>query len=146
MHYDASNICICFDKISFSPFVYQIRRIFRSSVGSHDHILFSTLGACYKVDNIGRLTTSVAPDADFAICVGVIILQVLHLDLAHSHASLSGSSSRMSGLSLARTITIKDLNKLLRDLLAIPKKLIKSLIIIIFPSFSILWTQRVPCI
>ena len=40
----------------------------RSSVGSHDHrftnILFSTLGACYKVDKIGRLTTSVAPKLD----------------------------------------------------------------------------------
>ena len=49
------------------------------------NILFSTLGACYKVHNIGHLTTSVAPkfdvapDADFPICVGVIILQVLHL-------------------------------------------------------------------
>ena len=37
------------------------------------NILFSRLGACYKVDNIGRLTTTVAPkldgcpDADFAI-------------------------------------------------------------------------------
>ena len=28
------------------------------------NILFSTLGACYKVDNIGRLTTSVAPKLD----------------------------------------------------------------------------------
>ena len=40
----------------------------RSSVGSQDHrfhqILFSTLGACYKADNIGRLTTSVAPKLD----------------------------------------------------------------------------------
>ena len=67
------------------------------------NILFSTLGACYKVDNIGRLTTGVAPDADFAICVWVIILQVLHLALPHGRVSPSGSSSRMSGLSLART-------------------------------------------
>ena len=28
------------------------------------NILFSTLGACYKVDNIGCLTTSVAPKLD----------------------------------------------------------------------------------
>ena len=28
------------------------------------NILFSTLGACYKVDNIGRLTTIVASKLD----------------------------------------------------------------------------------
>ena len=28
------------------------------------NILFPTLGACYKVDNIGRLTTGVAPKLD----------------------------------------------------------------------------------
>ena len=44
-----------------------------------------------------------APDADFAICVGVIILQVLHLALPHGRVSPSASSSRLSGLSLART-------------------------------------------
>ena len=43
------------------------------------NILFSTLGACYKVNSIGRLTTSVTPmlddclRADFAICVEIII-------------------------------------------------------------------------
>ena len=40
----------------------------------------------------------VVPDADFAICVGVIILQVLHLGLPHGRVSPSGSSSRMSGI------------------------------------------------
>ena len=41
------------------------------------NILFSTLGACNKVDNIGLLTTGVAPKLD----LGVIILQVLQLAL-----------------------------------------------------------------
>ena len=45
-----------------------------------------------------HLRLMVASDADFTICVTVIILQVLHLALPHG-----GSSSRMSGLSLART-------------------------------------------
>ena len=36
----------------------------------------------------------IAPEADFAICVGVIILQVLHLALPHGRVSPSGSSSR----------------------------------------------------
>ena len=49
-----------------------------------------------------HLSLIVAPDADFAICVGVIILQVLHLVLPHGRVSPSGSSSRMPGLSLAR--------------------------------------------
>ena len=49
------------------------------------------------------LSLIVALDADFAICVGVIILQVLHLALPHGRVSPSGSSSRMSDLKLART-------------------------------------------
>ena len=36
-----------------------------------------------------HLSLIVAPDADFAICVGVIILQVLHLALPHGHVSPS---------------------------------------------------------
>ena len=40
----------------------------RSSVSSHDHRfhqhIFSTLCACYKEDNFGRLTTGVAPKLD----------------------------------------------------------------------------------
>ena len=48
-----------------------------------------------------HLSLIVAPDADFTICVGVIILQVLHLALPHGRVSPSGSSFRMSGLSLA---------------------------------------------
>ena len=83
----------------------------RASVGSHDHrihqhIVF-TLGACHKVDNMDRLTTTVAPDGclrcDFTICVGDIILQVLHLALPHDRVSPSGSSSRLPCLSLAHT-------------------------------------------
>ena len=50
-----------------------------------------------------HLNLMVAQDADFAICVGIIILSVLHLALQHGRVSPSGSSSRMSGLSLART-------------------------------------------
>ena len=46
----------------------------------------------------------IAPDADFAFCVGVITLQVLHLALPHGRVSPSGSSSRVSGLGLARTL------------------------------------------
>ena len=42
----------------------------------------------------------IAPDGDFAICVGVIILQVLHLALPHGHVSPSGSLLRVSGLRL----------------------------------------------
>ena len=72
------------------------------------NILFSTLGVCCKVDNIVlqlvlHISLVVAPDADFAICLGVIILQVLHLALPHGRVSTRGSSSRMSGLSLARS-------------------------------------------
>ena len=48
-----------------------------------------------------HLSLMVAPDADFAICVEVNILQVLHLALPHGRVSPSGSSSRMSGLSFA---------------------------------------------
>ena len=33
-------------------------------INGFTNILFSTLGACYKVDNIGRLTTGVAPKLD----------------------------------------------------------------------------------
>ena len=69
------------------------------------NILFSTLGECYKVNNISRdlqlvlhLSLMIAPEADFAICEGIIILH-----LASPHGSSSGSSSRVSGLSIART-------------------------------------------
>ena len=47
-----------------------------------------------------HLSLMVAPDLEI---VGVIILQVLHLALPHGRVSPSGSSSRMSGLSLACT-------------------------------------------
>ena len=33
-------------------------------ITSFTNILLSTLGACYKVDNIGRLTNGVAPKLD----------------------------------------------------------------------------------
>ena len=46
-------------------------------ISGFTNILFSTLGACYKVDNIGRLTSSVAPKLDCCprrwlrdLCVG----------------------------------------------------------------------------
>ena len=45
----------------------------------------------------------VASAADLAICVGFIVLQVLHLALPHGRVSPSVSSSRVSSLSLART-------------------------------------------
>ena len=72
------------------------------------NILFSTLGACYKVDNIGRPTTGVAPKLDGCprcwlrdLCGGYYFAG-LHLALPHGRVSPSGSSSRLSGLSLAR--------------------------------------------
>ena len=49
-----------------------------------------------------NLSLITASDVDFAICVGFIILQILHLPLPHGCVSPSGSSSRMFGLSLAR--------------------------------------------
>ena len=59
------------------------------------NILFSTLGPCYKVDNIGRLTTSVAPDADFVINGGLSFCRFYYLALTHGRVSPSGSSSCM---------------------------------------------------
>ena len=50
-----------------------------------------------------HISFMVAPDPDFAICLGIIILQILHLALPHGRVSPSGSSSRISGLSLACT-------------------------------------------
>ena len=51
-----------------------------------------------------HLSLMVAPDADFAICVGVIILQVLHLALPQGRGSPSGSPSRMSDLTLGSSV------------------------------------------
>ena len=92
------------------------------------NIMFSPLGACYKVDNIGHLTTSVAPKLDccprrFRNLCGGIILQVLHLALPHGRVSPSGSSSRMSGLSLARTRRSRRLLELLLAMVGLSVKI-----------------------
>ena len=62
----------------------------RSSVGSHDHRFYQHI--VFHTWCILHLSLIVVPDADFAICV-VIILQVLQLALLHCHVSTSGSSS-----------------------------------------------------
>ena len=92
---DFSNrLCFQSSRVAVHPLVYMITGFTTT--------LFSTLGACYKVDNIGRLiqlvlhlSLMVAPDADFAICVWVIILLVLHLALPHGRDSQNGLSSHI---------------------------------------------------
>ena len=65
------------------------------------YILFSALGACYKVDNIGRLTTGVASKLDgfpwpltLRSVWGLSFCRFLHLALSHGRVSPGGSSSR----------------------------------------------------
>ena len=98
------------DRRPLEPLVFPIISVavhpLVHTITGFTNILFSTLGACYKVDTLVvlqlvlHLSLIVAPLT--AICVEVIILQVLHLALPHGRVSPSGSSSRMSGLSLAR--------------------------------------------
>ena len=64
----------------------------------------------------------VAPNADFAICVEVIILQVLFLALPHGRVSPSGSSSCMSGFSLACTRRARRLLGLLYTMVSLSVK------------------------
>ena len=100
------------DRRPFEPLVFPIILVaihpLVHMIISFTNILFSTL-TCHKVNNIGRLTTSVAPKLD-----GCPRRSLRDLGGGYHFAGFAScfaarsylpkcSSSRMSGLSLART-------------------------------------------